>query len=167
MLSCFIGDMRVTKVLLGHGADINLQNEEGITALMMSSYNGHTEIVELLLDHHADVRVMTTIGMTALRFSTENGHLQVKKLLIECCDVQITRKRSVSTRDSGKITATAVKYDSSSQEARLEKIEQILQSLTAFLQNQPTDRGTPTFGSKNAIKSSEKPTLPDTFRMTH
>ena len=144
MLSCFIGDMRVTKVLLGHGADINLQNEEGIAALMMSSYNGHTEIVELLLNHQADVRVMTTIGMTVLRFSTENGHTQVKKLLIECCDVQITRKRSVSTRDSGKITATAVKYDCSCQEARLEKIEQILQSLTAFLQNQPTDRGTPT-----------------------
>ena len=164
MLSCFIGDMRVTKVLLGHGADINLQNEQGITALMMSSYNGHTEIVELLLDHQADVRVMTTIGMTALRFSTENGHIQVKKLLIECCDVQITRKRSVSTRDSGKITATAVKYDSSSQEARLEKIEQILQSLTAFLQNQPTDRGTPTLRSEKAIKLSEKPTLPDAFR---
>ena len=152
MLSCFSGDMRVTKVLLGHGADINLQNEEGIAALMMSSYNGHIEIVELLLDHQADVRIMTTIGMTALRFSTENGHTQVKKLLIECCDVQITRKRSVSTRDSGKITATAVKYDSSSQEARLEKIEEILQSMMSEKAIKPSEM------------PSEKPTLPDTFR---
>ena len=171
MLSCFSGDMRVTKVLLGHGADINLQNEEGITALMMSSYNGHTEIVELLLDNQADVRVMTTIGMTALRFSTENGHTQVNELLREHdlshCAVQINNSQPLSLprkRDSGKITATAVKYDSSSQEARLEKIEQILQSLTAFLQNQPTDRGTPTLRFEKVIKPSEKPTLPDAFR---
>ena len=173
MLSCFIGDMRVTKVLLGHGADINLQNEEGITALMMSSYNGHTEIVELLLDRQADVRVMTTIGMTALRFSTENGHTQVNELLREhdlshsavqinsSQPLSLPRKRSVSTRDSGIITARVVTYDSSSQEARLERMEQILQSL---LRNQTTEHTTPTSRSEKAIKASEKLTLPDAFR---
>ena len=31
MLSCFAGDTQVTKVLLGHGADTNLQNEDGIS----------------------------------------------------------------------------------------------------------------------------------------
>ena len=139
MLSCFSGDTHVTKVLLGHGADANLQNEDGITALMMSSYNGHTEIVELLLEYGADLCVMTSIGMTALRVSTDNGHKEVTKLLIEhganrrvTSSLPVCRKRTVSARDSTFISTRVVTQDSdtSRQES---KIDQILQLL---LQNQ-------------------------------
>ena len=136
MLSCFSGDTHVTKVLLGHGADANLQNEDGITALMMSSYNGHTEIVEILLGYGADLCVMTSIGMTALRVSTDNGHKEVTKLLIEhganrrvTSSLPVCRKRTVSARDSTLISTRVVTQDSSSQDARLERIEKILQSL--------------------------------------
>ena len=138
MLSCFSGDTHVTKVLLGHGADVNLQNEDGITALMMSSYNGHTELVELLLEYGADLCVMTSIGMTALRVSTCNGRKEVTKLLIEhganrrvTNSFPVCRKCTVSARDSTRV----VTQDSSSQEAKLERIEKILQSL---LQNSTT-----------------------------
>ena len=173
MLSCFAGDTPVTKVLLGHGADANLQNEDGITALMMSSYNGHTEIVELLLEYGADLCVMTSIGMTALRVSTDNGHKEITKLLIEhganrrvTSSLPVCRKRTVSARDSTIISTRVVTQDSDTSrlESKLERMEQILQSL---LQNQTTTTTTPSYGSKKTIKLSEVPTLPDAFRVLH
>ena len=38
----------ITSILLAHNADANLQNHEGITALMMGSYSGHVKIVGVL-----------------------------------------------------------------------------------------------------------------------
>lgn len=35
--------------LLGRGADVNLQDDEGSTALMCASEHGHTDLVRLLL----------------------------------------------------------------------------------------------------------------------
>ena len=170
MLSCFAGDTHVTKVLLGHGADANLQNEDGITALMMSSYNGHTEIVELLLEYGADLCVMTSIGMTALRVSTDNGHKEVTKLLIEhganrrvTSSLPVCRKRTVSARDSTVISTRVVSQDSDT--SRLERMEQILQSL--LHQSQTTTTTTPSYGSKKTIKLSEVPTLSNAYRILH
>ena len=175
MLSCFAGDTHVTKVLLGHGADANLQNEDGITALMMSSYNGHTEIVELLLEYGADLCVMTSIGMTALRVSTDNGHKEVTKLLIEhganrcvTSSLPIRRKRSSSARDSTLISTRVVTQDSDTSrlESKLDRMEQILQSL---LQNQSQNTTTTTQStqSKKPIKLNEVPKLSDAFMVLH
>ena len=170
MLSCFAGDTHVTKVLLERGANINLQNEDGITALMMSSYNGHTEIVELLLGYGADLYVMTSIGMTALRVSADNGHKEVTKLLIEqganrhvTSSLPACRKRTAFERDSTAISTRVVTQDSSSQEARLEKIEKILQSLL----DNSTASNIPAYVSEKHIKLSEKPTLSKAFRALH
>ena len=175
MLSCFAGDTHVTKVLLGHGADANLQNEDGITALMMSSYNGHTEIVELLLEYGADLCVMTCIGMTALRVSTDNGHKEVTKLLIEhganrrvTSSLPIRRKRSSSARDSTLVSTRVVTQDSDTSrlESKLDRMEQILQSL---LQNQSQNTPTTTQStqSKKPIKLNEVPKLSDAFMVLH
>ena len=139
MLSCFIGCVRVTEILLQHGADVNLQNNDGITALMMSSYNGHTKIVELLMRYGADMNVVTHVGMTALRVSTDNGHSDVTKLLIEygtrnTYQMPVNfRKRPLSMRDSSHYTnmcaISHISSDNSLLEARLSKIEHILQTL--------------------------------------
>lgn len=37
------------QALLAHGADVNVQDDEGSTALMCASEHGHVEIVKLLL----------------------------------------------------------------------------------------------------------------------
>ena len=100
MLSCFTGHVRATKVLMAHDADVNLQNDEGITALMMSSYNGHTKIVELLFKYGADIAAETSIGKTALDFSTVKGHNQVSEILLESgARERCLRKRTHSMRD--------------------------------------------------------------------
>ena len=50
-------NIEIVKLLLEHGADINLPDNYGHTALMMASLEGNTEIVRLLLDQGADVNV--------------------------------------------------------------------------------------------------------------
>ena len=42
------GKTELVKLLLTAGADVNIKNNDGDTALIWASYNGYTEIVKLL-----------------------------------------------------------------------------------------------------------------------
>ena len=131
MLSCLAGQKQVTKVLLMHGAEVNLQNVFGMTALMLSSHNGYLEIVELLLKNEAEVNIETSIGMTALKLSTDNGHSEITELLMEHGAGGINRrvrKRPSSTRDPDLLSITH-DSDDSRLELRTEKLERIVHQL--------------------------------------
>jgi ankyrin repeat protein len=71
------------RLLLEHGADINLQDETGLTPLQWASFNGALEVVRLLLEHGADVEATNKQGKTALQEAAQEGHDQVLKLLRE------------------------------------------------------------------------------------
>lgn len=49
MLAVSHGRMDMVQALLAHAADVNIQDDEGSTALMCASEHGHVEIVKLLL----------------------------------------------------------------------------------------------------------------------
>lgn len=49
MLAVSHGRMDMVQALLAHGANVNVQDDEGSTALMCASEHGHVEIVKLLL----------------------------------------------------------------------------------------------------------------------
>lgn len=49
MLAVSHGRMAMVQSLLGRGADVNLQDDEGSTALMCASEHGHADMVRLLL----------------------------------------------------------------------------------------------------------------------
>lgn len=49
MLSVSHGREEVCRLLLGCGADVNVQDADGSTALMCAAEHGHTSIVKLLL----------------------------------------------------------------------------------------------------------------------
>lgn len=51
MLAVSHGKMETTKLLLEAGAGVNIQDEDGSTALMCAAEHGHKEIVRLLLSH--------------------------------------------------------------------------------------------------------------------
>jgi KN motif and ankyrin repeat domain-containing protein len=51
MLAVSHGKLDLANMLLEAGADINLQDDDGSTALMCASEHGHIEIVNLLLTH--------------------------------------------------------------------------------------------------------------------
>ena len=49
MLAVSHGRMDMVQALLAKGAEVNIQDDEGSTALMCASEHGHTDIVKLLL----------------------------------------------------------------------------------------------------------------------
>ena len=77
------GNIDAVEVLLKKDVDINIQDENGVTALMLASQNGHHQIVELLLKEHADINQQNENGVTALMVASLIGHHQVVKLLLK------------------------------------------------------------------------------------
>jgi hypothetical protein len=76
-------DGSVLRLLLDHGADINVQSQIGRTPLHVATYNGALEVVRVLLEHGADVEVTNNDGQTVLQVAIEEGHGKVVKLLLE------------------------------------------------------------------------------------
>ena len=65
------GHHQVMELLLKEGADVNIQNNDGWTALMIASDDGHHQVVELLLKEGADVNIQNNNGWTALDCQSE------------------------------------------------------------------------------------------------
>ena len=82
-LSVMSGDYSQVKNSIKEGADVNVRNRWGETALLWASYVGHTEVVELLIEKGADINVLDNNGYTALMWASKKGHTEVVKLLKE------------------------------------------------------------------------------------
>ncbi|XP_076101943.1 fibronectin type 3 and ankyrin repeat domains protein 1-like isoform X2 [Mytilus galloprovincialis] len=63
------GKRDVAYSLLSKGADINIQDRDGKTALMIAIINGHLELVDLLLKRNADLTVKNEYGKTAYQMA--------------------------------------------------------------------------------------------------
>ncbi len=77
------GDYAEVKRLIDAGADVNTQEKEGWTALMLASEYGRTEVARLLIDAGAYVNAQTNEGFTALIYASEKGFPEVARLLVE------------------------------------------------------------------------------------
>ena len=51
------GHERVVELLMQHGAEVELQDNDRWTALMVAARSGHERVVELLLQHDAEINV--------------------------------------------------------------------------------------------------------------
>ena len=63
------GNTQVAQVLIQHGANLNLTDADGKTALMMASLGGFHDIAQLLLQHGADLCAKSKYGKNALDFA--------------------------------------------------------------------------------------------------
>ncbi|XP_041346697.1 ankyrin repeat, SAM and basic leucine zipper domain-containing protein 1-like [Gigantopelta aegis] len=100
------GNTEVVKLLLKENVDVNVQDEEGVTALMIASENGHTQVVDLLLKANVDVNVQDEEGVTALMIASENGHTQV----VESYEPRDTREDGSMNQSTMVVPLNVTKY---------------------------------------------------------
>jgi len=80
----------IVKLLLRKGADVNLPNKEGRTALMGASGRGYSDIVKILLERpEIDVNLQDDEGTTALIAASTVGHPSIVKALLECPELDV------------------------------------------------------------------------------
>jgi len=73
MLAVSHGRLDLAELLLTAGADVNVQDEDGSTALMCASEHGHVELVKLLLSQpNCDVNITDSVHTHDIRPSHLN-----------------------------------------------------------------------------------------------
>jgi hypothetical protein len=70
-------------LLLELGADVNIVEDNGMTALIYASARGNKKVCQALIDAKADVRARTDDNKTVLHFATANNHVGLLELLLD------------------------------------------------------------------------------------
>ena len=75
------GLMDIIEFLVKKGANVNAQDEDGMTALIMAAIIDRSDIIQYLIDHGADVIFKNINGTTALGAAQHYGSTKVLDLL--------------------------------------------------------------------------------------
>ena len=70
-------------MLLYNGADVNIWNEDGRTALILAAEIGHAEVAKVLIAKGVDVNKGYAYNWTALRAAMHYGYDEISGLLVE------------------------------------------------------------------------------------
>uniref|UniRef100_A0A0F7Z6V1 KN motif and ankyrin repeat domain-containing protein 4 n=1 Tax=Crotalus adamanteus TaxID=8729 RepID=A0A0F7Z6V1_CROAD len=72
----------MVKALLSCNAEINLQDEDGLSPLMVASQHGNLEMVKLLLSHSGcDPTLVDKAGNSALSLALKSAHMEIVEFL--------------------------------------------------------------------------------------
>ncbi len=77
------GLYEIGELLLKNGADVNVQNGNGNTALYFAAQWNWAGVAKLLIDNGAVISIQTNKGWTALCRAAYKGHLEICELLID------------------------------------------------------------------------------------
>ena len=89
-LAAWLNNYMATRLLLEHGADINLRSKYGSSALYTAVCKKHENVAKLLLENNADVSIQDSEGDSHLHLSVSRGLFKVTQLLIEAgCNVNL------------------------------------------------------------------------------
>ena len=77
------GNTEMVKLLLDHGIQVDLLDENGLSPLHAASARGRPVIVKLLLDHGAQVDLQEPSGRSSLHLASVQGHTRTAKLLLQ------------------------------------------------------------------------------------
>ena len=82
ILAVIKGQTHIVQNLLDKGADVNVKDMFGRTALLVAALWGYSSIVRILLENGADVNERDNRAQTALMAASFNGHTAIVKDLL-------------------------------------------------------------------------------------
>ena len=82
-IACQENHPEIATLLINAGADVNIQNEWGYTALMSVCYLNHIKIADILINAGADINAKDKQQQTALMIACEKNRIEIVKLLIK------------------------------------------------------------------------------------
>lgn len=77
------GNLEMVKLLIEHGADIDITDSESQNVLQMAAVKGDKALVAYLIDHGADIYHADGDGFTSTHFAAGHGFAEIVQLLIE------------------------------------------------------------------------------------
>ncbi|MEH7494568.1 ankyrin repeat domain-containing protein [Neobacillus niacini] len=79
--------------LIEEGVDINTQDSEGRTSIMIATYNNDAETAKILIDAGADVNIQDEIENNPFLYAGAEGYIEILKLTIQAgADPSITNR---------------------------------------------------------------------------
>jgi hypothetical protein len=95
-------NMAITQALVENGADVNLQDNDGDTALIHSI--NEFDVFKYLVENKADLNIRNKKGQTALILAAEKEKIDILTYLVE-------RGANINLRDNNGMTAASICYD--------------------------------------------------------
>ncbi len=92
--ACQEGHLKIVRLLIKFGAEVNVSEDEDFTPLVMAAGKGHNAIVRELLKAGADAnaRVHASSDFTALHLACAWDRIAVVKTLVEMSDADINAR---------------------------------------------------------------------------
>lgn len=115
-----IGDTKLMQMFIDSGANLNYQNNQGYSGLMVAAFRGQTQIIDQLLAAGASACLVDERGNTALMAALVSGELSIsRKLFAIDCDNEHLDNRSLefATRFGQQEIATLLKHRQTKQKA--------------------------------------------------
>ena len=104
--------LKLIKILLDTGFNVNAQDNNGMTALMFASHTGNDKLIKVFLDASADVNRKSDSGKTALMFAVTNEHGLNSKAILQTL---LNAGADVNSRDDDGKTALIHAIESGSE----------------------------------------------------
>ncbi|MCK4609321.1 MAG: ankyrin repeat domain-containing protein [Gammaproteobacteria bacterium] len=132
MLASGLGETNVVKILLDHGADVNvLDNVVGVSALHLAAQKGSVAIAKLLLEHGAQINLQVAAnGLTPLMNAVWYRNAAMVKFLLAQPNINVDIKSSFDSTAADMINPNAVVEDNT-KTMPADKTTQELQKLFA------------------------------------
>uniref|UniRef100_A0A8C9AD69 Ankyrin-1 n=1 Tax=Prolemur simus TaxID=1328070 RepID=A0A8C9AD69_PROSS len=77
------GHVRISEILLDHGAPIQAKTKNGLSPIHMAAQGDHLDCVRLLLQYDAEIDDITLDHLTPLHVAAHCGHHRVAKVLLD------------------------------------------------------------------------------------
>ncbi len=91
------GFVKIAKILIANGADLDVKDHEDMTPLMKAAQFGYLDMVNLLLDSGAKINEIDDAGWTALILAIEKGYSEIAEVLVKSgADIWQKRKGMTS-----------------------------------------------------------------------